>query len=489
VTLWSEPDLDVLHETTLQILAETGVRVDSVGAQEAMVGAGCRMDARGRICVPADAVRRALASCPKGFTLAARDRQRSLQVDAAARRTYVHNMSGAAAVCDPLTGERRAATCADQVRLTRVMHHLTHQHLVCPMLQLQDVPEALEPLYSYIITAWETDKYVSGPGIETALQAKYLCEMSRYVAQAGEQGALTTDLYACLVSPLQLPAVAAEVLLAVADLDRILVTIIAAPVAGTTAPVTLSAAIAQENAELLAGVVCLQAVAPGTPTMVGPRLSAADLRSGLLASGRYATGLAAVAIVELARRYGLPCDCYGLCTDSMVADAQFGYERALNGLLGMAARPSLLSGIGDMQSGMATCPEALLIDDDILGDLLAASEDDSTDGQALDAQVVADGVASASGFLGLEHTRRHSRNLPEGGRLVYAGGVDRWRREGWSGMADRARGAVAELLAREPVGLPGGVFEELCRLIERAAGEMGVERCPDPRAVVSPSCD
>ncbi len=87
-------------------------------------------------------------------------------------------MGGAADIADALTGELRRATIADQGDFTRVMHHLVNQHTICSLLQPQDVPGALEPLYSYLMVAFETDKYVGGPGISFPFQARYLHEMA-----------------------------------------------------------------------------------------------------------------------------------------------------------------------------------------------------------------------------------------------------------------------------------------------------------------------
>ena len=97
---------------------------------------------------------------------------------------------------------------------------------------------------------------------------------------------------------------------------------------------------------MLAGVVLAQAAAPGTPVYYGPRLCSVNPRTGVVASGTPETGVASVAAMLLARRYGLACDCYGPSSDSKVVDAQFGYEHVVNALLGLAARPRFLSGIG-----------------------------------------------------------------------------------------------------------------------------------------------
>ena len=484
--LWSEQDLDAMDQLAFEILEEVGIRVDAPDAREILVFAGCRLASDGRVRIPKDVALSATELCTTRFRLAARGPGRSLEVSPDPGETWVHNMSGAALVCDAATGERRPATCADQAGLARIMHQLRNLHLVCPMVQAQDVPAPLEPLYSYLLTVWETDKYVGAPGIEDGLQAGYIKEMSQLVVDPGDDGSgAAIDFYACSLSPLRLPAADTEKLLAMAGMNHSAMMIISAPTAGTTAPVTLPEAVAQQHAELLAGVVLLQAAAPGTPTTLGPRLNVADLRSGSIASGRYATGLASAAAVELARRHDLACDCYGLCTDSMVPDAQFGYERAINGLLGAAMHPRLLSGIGDMQCGMATNLEALIIDDDLLNDLLGAVETHQVDTEDLRAKVIAEGVSAPAGFLSLPHTRRHRPTPSITGRVTYGGGLDQWLREGSMDTSERAGAAVPELLAAPPVGLREDVLEGLCALIAHAARRMGVVDYPDPHRMVS----
>ena len=95
----------------------------------------------------------------------------------------------------------------------------------------------------------------------------------------------------------------------------------------------------------------------------------------------------------LARRYGLACDRYGPCSDGKVVDAQFGHERAVNALLGLAARPRLLSWTGEIQAGVASCLEALVIDDDVLNNAPYALTPRPWDTDALDVEVIVDGYS------------------------------------------------------------------------------------------------
>ena len=306
--------------------------------------------------------------------LAARDPERSLAMDPDPGVTYVHNLGGARDVSDPRTGAGRRATLRDQVLATRIMHHLVHQQQVTSLWQPEDVPDLLEPLYSYLILAHETDKAIGGPGISHPFQALYLQEMAQAVTGAdGGDGVYPIDLAFSPVSPLILGGDVSDALVEQVRRGGVAVEILPCPAAATTAPGALSAALAQQHAEVLAGVVLTQAAAPGTPVYYGPRLSAVDPRSGVVVSGTPETGVASAAAVLLARRCGLACDCYGPCSDSKVVDAQFGYERAVNALLGLAPQPRLLSGIGEIQAGVASCLEVLVIDDEVLNNVRYAA--------------------------------------------------------------------------------------------------------------------
>ena len=193
------------------------------------------------------------------YVLSARGAGRSLAIDAEPGDIFVHNMGGAADVSDALTGVARRATLADQGDFTRVMHQLENQHAVCSLLQPQDVPGELEPLYSYLLVAFETDKYVGGPGISWPFQARHLREMAiALTGQSGAGGRYPVDLAFSPVSPLLLGAEVTDALIETVRRGGVVVEILPCPAAGTTAPAAISAAVALQNAEVLAGLVVVQ---------------------------------------------------------------------------------------------------------------------------------------------------------------------------------------------------------------------------------------
>ena len=483
--LWPDEAIEAIHETSLAVLERIGVQVESPAAREILLAAGCTEATGRRILMPRAAVADAVAACRPSFTLAARDDARSIPVDADPGPTYVHNMGGARDVVDPKTGVARRATMADQVRLTRVMHRMANLHSVTSLVQPDDVPDPLEPLYSYLVLAHETDKPIGGPGISHAFQADFVRRMAEAVTGAdGGGGRYPVDLAFSPVSPLQLGAEVTDALIATVRAGRVAVEILPCPAAGTTAPGSMSAALATQNAEVLAGLVLTQTVAPGTPLYYGPRLSSINPRTGLVTSGPPETGVASIAATLLARRYGLACDCYGPTSDSVVVDTQFGYEHMANAILGLAARPRFLSGPGENQSGVAGSVEALVIDDEVLNYAFYAFRQPAWDADALSLDAIAEGLEPGFGFLATAHTRRYLRSDFVRPTVSYRGSLGDWQASGRSGLVDLATERAAAMVADPPVGLPGDVLEGLCSLIDGAARSIGLERWPDPRRML-----
>jgi trimethylamine--corrinoid protein Co-methyltransferase len=483
--LWPEESLVAIHETALRLLEEVGVRVDSAAACDLFDAGGCRRGSRDRTLIPRALVDATLAACPPRFTLVARRDERCLDIDSEPGEIYVHNMGGGRDMLDPYTGQGHRAGLADLRRCARILHHLEHLDELAALVQPDDVPVELEPLYSYLALAVESDKVLAGGGVNSVLQARFAARLARALTgAAGEDGRYGAILAFSPVSPLHLGADVGDALVASARGRAASHRRRRRPAAGTTAPAALSAALAQQHAEELLGIVLIQLARPGTPVMYGARLTAADPRTGRVVLGTPEGTLASVAATLLARRVGLACDCYGPSTDAKVTDAQFGWEHAINAGLGMMARPRMLSGVGDCASGTGTSLEGMVLDDEMLNNLFYLLGQRPADPAALDVAAIAEGVLSGSGFLATKHTRRYLRSEVVTPRVSYRGGDEEWRAAERHSVTDLARERVEELLARDPVGLPDDLFTELCRGIDEAALELGLSEWPDPRRLL-----
>jgi len=484
--LWPPEAIKAIGAASLELLARIGVQVDSPRAADLLTAAGCTPGPRGRVLIPAAVVAAALAACPKEYTVVARDPAFDVVMDAAPGDIRVHNMGEAPDVADPRTGEARRATFRDQVLATRVMHHCRYPDSINCLVTPGDVPGELHPLYSYLAIAAETDKLIGGPGLDFPWQARHLAVMAEAVvgARPGERpgAARAIEMGFSPVSPLRFgPGVCDGIIEAVGL--GMAVQVLTNPVAGTTAPASLAGALAQQDAEILAGVVLVQSVAPGSPCSYGARLSVADPRSGQLLGGAGRWALASVGATLLARRHGLACDCYGPDTSARTLDLQLGYQYAVPTLTGALARPRFMSGIGAW-GDTTTCLELLVIGDAVYRLVLDALEPPEWGADALDVEAMIEGITGTMGYLGTRHTRRWQRLIRSSEDLSWRGGSEEWAAAGRPDALELARERVAELLARDPVGLPDDVEAELCRLIDEAAAQLGLSDHPDPRRLL-----
>ena len=395
-------------------------------------------------------------------------------------------MGEAPIVGDPRTGRSRPATFRDQALAARVMHHQRFPDCINSLVTPGDVPAELHPLYSYLAIAAETDKPIGGPGQDHAWQTPVLFEMATAVLSARPggvpAGGIVLDMGYSPVSPLHLGAGVCDGIIAAARLGMA-VQVLTNPVAGTTAPASLAGALAQQDAEILAGVVLAQAAAPGTACGYGARLSVADPRDGRLLCGAGQWSLASVGATLLARRHGLACDCYGPDTSAPLVDVQAGYQQALPALAGALARPCMMSGIGAWGDA-STCLELLVVGDAIYRQALDCLEPPAWDDDALDVDAMIEGVTGRRGFLGTRHTRRWLRGNRASEDLSWRGGAEEWIAAGSPDTLELARERVRQALAQEPVGLPDDVEAELCRLIDEAAARLGLSGHPDPRRLL-----
>jgi len=491
--LWSTEAIAAIRATSLRILERVGVRVDSPAATQLLLAAGCTDMGQGRLRAPASVVEAALAACPAHYTLSARDRSLNLAMGPEPGPIYVHNSGEMPHVFDLTTGTTRPSSIRDQALAARVLHGLDRVQCINSLFWPADVPPALQPLYSYLALANETDKHIASPCVDFAWQTPVLAAMAEAVLGSTEADHVAsvadTDpapIYALdqsfsPVSPLQISGDVGDGLIEAAR-HGLVCEILPAPVAGTTAPASLAGALAQQDAEVLMGVVLVQAARGGAPCLYGARLVPADARTGNPMSGGPAGAAASVGATLLARRHGLACDCYGPQTDSRVLDMQAGYEDGLNAAVSSLARPRYMSGVGGMLS-TATCLEALVVHDQIFANLAAAFRERPWDSEALDLEAVVDGVLGP-GFLATKHTRRYLRREAPLPSLSYRGSGDEWAASGYKDVVDRAREQVADLLARPALGLPDDVQVELCRLIDDTAATLGLTEWPDPRVLL-----
>jgi trimethylamine--corrinoid protein Co-methyltransferase len=324
ITLLSDEQIGRLHAASLRILATIGVHVPHAEMLRRLAAAGADVCHQTQIVkLPEELVLESLAQAGKRFVIYGRDRTQRAQFGFG-RRNY-NSIAGEALWLDDNL-ERRYATLDDVRTASRLADALPRINIVGAMSD----PHELPPAYRCVFVAAEQLKNTTKPitfWFHDRASARFLMELFAIVS-GGEEDAVRYPLaYPFLepISPLRFPQKGIDLLF---ETCRFNLPVPIGPMAqtGATAPATLAGTMAQENAEILAGICIVQQIRPGTPVCFGGIPHVFDMRTTQLVFAGPEQALLAVGMTQLGKSYGLPVYINVGLTDSKIPDAQAGLE-------------------------------------------------------------------------------------------------------------------------------------------------------------------
>ncbi len=468
VSLLHPSDRDLIHERTLEVLDQVGVRFQSANAREVLKDAGCRVDHEGGIVrIPAQLVEWALDQLPRDVLLAGRDPGRDALLDGS--RTFATVAGICPYIVDVDTGLYRAPRLRDVEDVTRIADALDAFGIVWYSVSpTADTAAKMTDLAATARMLAATSKHVMGQVTRPA-EVPYALELVRLCA-ADDDRPLFSIIY-CPVAPLQHGGPAIEAAMALAA-QRVPIDIFSLGLAGATAPVTLAGTITQTNCEVLSAAVLLQLVAPGCPLIYSANAGIMDMRTSRFAVSTPETILMNVAQIELAHSYGMPALSVGFVPDTSELGFRGGVEDMAFALPTRLACPDIMTGLGTLEAGQAVSLPKMLLDAEIVAYLDRVMEGIAVDGEHISVEAIR--LAGAGGqYLSQKETRTRIRAgehwLP-----------DLFHRRSYSerqgGAPDEIHGAAkraAEILAtHRPLPLPPGAAERVADVLLAAEREL-----------------
>lgn len=305
LTMFSDQDLEMIHNATLEVLEYAGLYVQSEDAMEIYDGGGCMVDRKNSIVkIPAHVVEEAIASAPKKVFLAGRDSKHDIILESG--RVNFCPFGEGIMVIDPYTGEYRKSTKADKGNVAKLVDALDQYDMLENTVAPRDVPPEVQSLHSYEVTISNTTKHVPQP-CHDKRSAQILIEMAAAVAGGKEKLKDRPIVSGCTCpqSPLTISAGCADPIIeyARANLPQ---NILSMALAGATSPVTLAGTLVTHNAEVLGGIVLAQLTRKGAPVMYGSSTSIIDLKQLTATVGCPELGMISAAVAKLAQFYLLP---------------------------------------------------------------------------------------------------------------------------------------------------------------------------------------
>jgi trimethylamine--corrinoid protein Co-methyltransferase len=456
--------IEAIHNASMRILGETGVRIYEPEAIALLRDAGATV-AGDVVTIPASLVEWAVGVAPDNVTIYDRTGKEAMRLGG--RRTYFGTGSDTPNTIDPGTGERRPATLADVGNFARLCDALEHLDFVMCMGIASDKSSAVAELFHFR----EMLKNTTKPMVYTALDleaANKLLEMAGVVC-GGEEGFRQRPfgiMYLEPVTPLGFAAEVMQKLLFCAG-HGIPCIFMSGMLCGGTGPVTQAGSLALANAESLAGITLAQLKREGAPVVSGGGIIGMDMRTAISSYSSPEFMLTMGALSEMAEHYGLPAYGYAGCSDAKSFDEQSAADAALWVMTARLSGSNLVHDVGFVESGLTSSLDQVVFTNEMISKCSRILDGIDVSEESLAVDVTRE-VGPGGSFLFHKHTRRHMSDnwRPDlEDRTTYGA----WVAQGSNTMRDRVRARVLEVLdTHVPEPLPEEVAARLTALVTSA---------------------
>jgi len=466
--LLSRDDLDKIHGATVEILQRLGMKIWEPTALRLFKNAGAEVDEKTMMVrIPEGLLKETVAKAPREFKLYGRDPDYVLDM---AGNNVHFGPSGLAVRVHDLDGKIRPGKLKDVGDLARLIDALDNIHINVMNVTPSDVPDHVYHLF-VMMEDWKNSIKTMDGYNWTARKAQETVDMAAILRGGTEELMKKPCLlgFTNPVSPMQQSKELIEGALVYAKYNQ---PMIYAPeaLAGGTAPATLAGLMAQQNAEVLSGIMISELANPGAPVFYGTVSAALDMKTGATALGGPEVGLLNIATGQMGRYYGLPRRGTGGNSDSKTLDAQAGLETATNMLMaGLAGMNFVYDACGSLEGSITTSYQKLVIDNEIAGMVTRILGGIEVTEETLAVDEICRVGPNAS-YLGTSFTARHFRREHFLPTVLDRKSMESWLKGGSRDLTEVAREKAKKILSEhEPLPMDKDVVTELQEYIKKAS--------------------
>ena len=469
----SQDELELIQDRSLQVLEDVGMEFLHDDALDILEKAGADVNRDTRhVRLDRGLVTEAVAKAPSGFTLHARNPERTITIGGnrvafcpVASPPFVHDMDGG----------RREGNFKDYCNFLRLAQSLNALHFFGGYpVEPTDLPAATRHLDCLAAFVTLTDRawHAYSLGAERIDDALSIISIARGKSreELKSEPSIVTVINAN--SPLRYDTPMLDGLIAMAKHGQPVI-ITPFTLCGAMAPSTVAGALTQQNAEALAGLTMVQLTNPGSPVAYGGFTSNVDMKTGAPAFGTPEYTRAAMIGGQLARLNGVPYRSSNVNASTSV-DGQAAYESQMS-LWGavMGHANIVLHGAGWLEGGLVASFEKMVIDTDTIQMIAEVMEPIEVSDDAIGIEAMRD-VGPGGHFFGTQHTLDRYENAFYEPMVSDWRNFESWEEAGSPDAATRANALYKKLLeAYEPPPLDPAVAEELDAFVTRRKGEMG----------------
>jgi len=457
----SNDDLKKIHDATLDVLEETGVRVNHEDALKLLKDAGATVDAKERIVkIPRGLIEEVVKKAKRSVTLCGRNPKNDVKFGEG--KVYVMTSSTGLRVLDMDTEEIRMSTKKDVADSARLADALDNLHIYSIMVDALDCPDEIMTLEEIDAMFNNTEKHID-TGAQSADITRDAIRMAAAVAGGFEElrKRPIIDFMQNPVSPLIHNRGDTEAILECAK-HEVPLMILNEAQAGGTSPITVAGTVLINNAEVLSGMLIAMLSNPNVPLIYGTSSNVLNMSiTPQPVLGFIESGLISSATAQLAKYYGFPCVIgtgFGEATAS--SDERTWRLGIVHAMLLALAKVDVLYGPGLIDEARTLSYEEMVIGNEVAGMILRGVEGVEVTEKTL-AKDIIHKVGPGGNFLSQKHTLEHLKKdffIPE-----------MFDRKKTKDLVEGARAKAKEILAtHQPEPLDKSVKEQLRQIIKEA---------------------
>jgi len=438
----SDDDVARIHEAALCALEEIGLIDAPQSGVDYMTKAGAIMGDDGRLKFPRALVPGMLEKANKEVTLCARDPEHDLTLSGA--RVHYGTAGAAVHVVDVHGRNYRESTLQDLHDAAKIVQQMDNIHFLQRPMVARDITDNRDmDLNTVYGCATGTTKHIGTSFTEPDFVEDCL-EMLHMIAGGEDkwrERPFMSNSNCFVVPPMKFATESCEVM-EKCIAGGMPVLLLSAGQAGATAPAPIAGAIVQAVAECLAGMVYVNAIKQGHPTIFGTWPFVSDLRTGAMSGGSGEQALLTAGCAQMHRFYGLPGGAAAGIADAKLPDMQAGWEQmSSNVMAGLAGLNMVYEAAGMHASLLGFCMESLILGDDLIGQALRCVRGIEVNDETLGLETIRDVCTKGPGhYLGSEQTLGLMQT-----EYVYPATADRTSPKEWEekGKPDLLRNATA----------------------------------------------
>jgi len=401
-----EKEIKMIHQATLKILKETGVRFYHSKAVEVLYSNGCKIENdKMTVKFPEELIMDSIKKAPGEIKLCGREERNDLVL----KQGSVVYCSGAESpkVVDINTGKIRDSTLDDFISFARINDYCENVDIVEPGVAPQDIPKEIAENIMGRYNFANTTKHMRGGPIG---KRTVRCHVRMAQEIAGGEEELKKrpiiTLVVCNTPPLAWGKEAIETGIEAVKAG-VPIHSSAETLGGATSPITIAGSVVQENAEILAYITFIQCLKAAHPVFGGNLPCTLDMKTTLASLGSIEVALNGAALSNLYSYYNIPVSCCA-SSDSLFFDQQAGFEKALTISIiakSGAASMGVLSGM--LEAINLASYEQCIIDNEILGIVNRFLKGLTVNEETLAVDTIQKVVGHGGNFLGEMHTLKN----------------------------------------------------------------------------------